>query len=225
MKDILLKKILYTKIESYPWEHFIIKNFLPDNFYQNLIEELLNTIDPVFLQQKINSNNHRGPATTRTSLINNKQVHIYNLFKTMNSTDIKNSIINKFDICIHKLKDNKYCVGDINEYYYDISTFGHKYKVHRDSQRKLVTIVLHLATKGDDITLGTRMYPPVKHVKSLDWETDCVKITPYEPNTLVVFPPDKSKNKRSNHAMGHTSQKTKYRKNILTFFPLINNSI
>ena len=69
------------------------------------------------------------------------------------------------------------------------------------------------------------MYPPVKHVKSLDWETDCVKITPYEPNTLVVFPPDKSKNKRSNHAMGHTSQKTKYRKNILTFFPLINNSI
>jgi len=221
--EYYLNKIENSDIITEPWDHIIIKDFLLDDFYSNLINELNSTFCLDTLEKNMDKGIRTGPATLRTPVIESKKQYIKNYFDILQQPDIKTSIISKFDICIRKIQNNYNKVGNIQEGYYDISTIGHKYRVHRDSKYKLVTLVLHLAEEGDDITLGTRMYPPIKDAESLDWEKDCIKITPYIPNCLIIFPSNKHTNKCTNHSMGHTSEKTKFRKNLITFYPLLVN--
>lgn len=216
-----LEKLHNSQIIIDPWEHIFIENFLPEDFYKNLVNMLNGLKSKDFftsLQEKIPSS---GPASFRLPVYDSNIDCIKDYFTMFDSDEFKKSIISKFDICKRKIAGDFTRIGSIQEGYYDVSTYGHKYRVHRDSKYKLVTIVFHLAEPGDDVTLGTRMYPPTKDVESLDWEKDCVKITEYKPNSLLIFPSNKHTNKCTNHAMGHTSKITTFRKNLITFYPLL----
>jgi len=235
--EYCLNKLENSNIITEPWDHLIIKDFLPADFYINLISELDTTPQQHRLEKNIAKQLPAGqlpaeqlpagPATLRTHVVSSKydiqpkKQYIKNYFNMLQQPDIRTSIISKFDISMRKIQNNYNNVGNIQQGCYDISTIGHKYRVHRDSQNKLVTMILYLAEEGDDITLGTRIYPPVRDIRSLDWEKDCVKIIPYMPNCLVIFPSNKHTNKCTNHAMGHASKKTKFRKTLVTFYPHI----
>ena len=104
---------------------------------------------------------------------------------------------------------------------YDITTQGHTYRVHTDRWNKVITIIFYLADKDDDVSLGTRLYSSEKRPEEINWDVDCIKTIPYIPNTVCMFAPDSQPKQWTNHAMGHTSTQTKYRKTVMHFYRAI----
>ena len=44
-KDYVLDKVLNTQITVEPWKHLIIKDFLPNNFYNAVKQEISNYLE------------------------------------------------------------------------------------------------------------------------------------------------------------------------------------
>ena len=38
-KEYVLEKIINARVNNDPWDHVVIKNFLPKSFYENLVKE------------------------------------------------------------------------------------------------------------------------------------------------------------------------------------------
>ena len=110
--EYCFNKLENSNIIIEPWDHLIIKDFLPADFYINLISELDTTPQQHQLEKNIAKQRRAGPATLRTHVISSKhdiqpkKQYIKNYFNMLQQPDIKTSIISKFDICMRKIQNN-----------------------------------------------------------------------------------------------------------------------
>ena len=211
--DYVYNQINNIEIISKPWPHAIINNFLPEDLYESIIAEL-----PL-----IYPFSHCKKAKRKRFTILNDNLSSVSKYKNLTEYQdiichkkIQNLLICKFENATRKITNYNLKIDPLGMY--DITTHGHVYRVHTDRWNKLITIIFYLADKDDDPLLGTRLYSSEKKSKELDWDNDCVKIVPYISNTACIFAPDSQPKQWTNHAMGHNSKQTKYRKTIMHFY-------
>ena len=180
-----------------------VEDFLPWPIYDKVDKETSSLIDPTALDR-------------RTTVLLSPSNDLCKVFK---DKSVQNLLLEKF-------KNSGMC-GEVPQptilgtyIVYDVQPPGFVYKIHIDSMTKILSIIFYLASKDDDESLGTRLYPGDKKAKHLNVYTDCVKIAPYKPNTILCFSRNDPKFNPSkywtNHAMINSS--TKQRRSIQIFY-------
>ena len=214
-KEYILNKILTSEVSSEPWKHMIIKDFLPEDLYLGIKQE----ISPYLKRKEIDNKWMRSFANLYNKSVNfqpdkNTHPHLYEYFKILSDIEIENAIkqrVNLNDYHTNELSIDMWSALDINK-------SGLVYDVHQDHGSKMHTLVHYLADEGDDETLGTSLYTANEDYTELDTTKDFVKCAPYLPNTVIIFSPCTKKGFMTNHAMFNLSKTTIYRKTIQTFW-------
>lgn len=169
---INVKEIKLSKLYKIPWEHLIVDNFLDDDVFKQITEEL---------------------QITQKTLINQKRntdgwwpFHLENMGVSKKTTDlimeINREILDNTYI-IEKFSDaSKSTIG-----YYSIPRFNFthpfiKEEIHDDSGDKTVVILLYLAPEN---SIGTNLYTK-NTLSSLS------KTIEWKPNRAVFFAPKKN---------------------------------
>jgi len=219
-KDHVLNKILTTEVQTDPWRHMVIDDLLPELLYQGIKNEVKE-------HEKTMSETEakRGYAVTINRSVNvwpdqETNPNLYEYYKILTDQDIEFAI--KKQVNINDYHDNKPSKDMWSSY--DIQERGFTYEVHADREEKIHTLVHYLADPGDDDTLGTTLYSPdiesnkQRRTVKLNTQKDYLKRAKYLPNSAILFSPCEKKGLITNHAMFHTSQQTKFRKTLQTFW-------
>lgn len=90
--------------------------------------------------------------------------------------------------------------------------------MHPDLEEKLITMIHYFADFGDDKSLGTKLYTPLKEGKNLSVLDDIITSAPYLPNSVCIFSPSSKVGSATNHSYLNTSKQVMYRKSIQTFY-------
>lgn len=207
-KDYVLDKVLNTQITVEPWKHLIIKDFLPNNFYNAVKQEISNYLENPILKQK--------------------NIRAYHIFanhsvglmpKTPNLLEYYNILLD--ESVISAIKDKLEVSQHPKDFYSELNLFtrGYNYgEIHPDRSDKLITMLHYLAEEGDDQSLGTFLYSPNKDGSELDVFKDKVASAPYISNCVCFFAPKDSKNFKTNHCMANNSKTTFLRSSFQTFW-------
>jgi len=248
--DFAREKMSQASLTTDPWDYLYVENFLPEEFYNKFDKETMSLLNhdkiqnnarrrvciydtrnsdkDVSMETNTRKNwlNKDWPSTRRTDTAENAMPYSHKFCKIFEDKVFR-------DILLAKFKNSGRC-GDrpqpkITGTYatYDVQTPPFKYKVHGEAGQKILSILVYLATKGDDESLGTRIYPGHTVPDRLDFDKDCVKIIPYRPNSIFLFSrtndiwhdSDGVKHRKiSNHAMQNNSTKTRLRRSIQLFY-------
>jgi hypothetical protein len=213
-KDYVLKKILNTKVQTDPWKHMVVYDFLPESLYQGIVSEAKK------YEETMNEKNAgRGYVVTINKSVDvwpDKEINpnLYQYYKILTDADVEFAI--KKQVNVEDIHENKLSKDLWSSY--DIQKSGFIYEVHPDREEKIHTLVHYLADPGDDITLGTTLYSSSIESNKLKTETDYLKRAKYFPNSAILFSPCEKKGLTTNHAMFHTSKQTEFRKTLQTFW-------
>lgn len=206
--EYVLEKITNSKIDTYPWDHIIIKDFLPKSFYQNLIKETEKYTKREELKQ---------PNVRAYHIYANKSISLFpdspflkEYYDILLDKDIMRAIKSKLSIT--KTPEDFY--SELN-----LFTQGYNYgEIHPDRSDKAITMLHYLADEGDDDSIGTLLYTPYKNGNQLDVFNDCLKSSPYISNCVLFFAPKDGKDFKTNHCMANKSEQTFLRKSFQTFW-------
>lgn len=253
------ERISQSPLTTDPWDYLYVENFLPEEFYDELSKETMSLLNHDELKKnektKVSLYDTRKSDEDQSMKNNVEKVcrggdlgvnwlgstrpdHALDVlprasefFKIFNDKVFR-------DLLSVKFKNSGRC-GTVPQpkltctyAAYDVHTPGYTYKIHCDSGKKILSIIFYLAAKGDDESLGTRIYPGHIVPGDLDYDKDCVKILPYKPNSIFFFSRTNEKwkdddgverMKISNHAVQHKSTKTYLRRTIqLCFMDRLN---
>jgi len=213
-KDYILKKILHAEVQTEPWKHMIIDDFLPEPLYQAIVIETRE-----YEQVMDKKNADRGYVVTINKSIDvwpDKEINpnLYEYYKILTDADVEFAI--KKQVNVENIHENKLSKDLWSSY--DIQKSGFTYAVHPDREEKIHTLVHYLADAGDDSTLGTTLYSSNVESNKLNTQEDYLKRARYLPNSAILFSPCEKKGFMTNHAMFHTSKQTKFRKTLQTFW-------
>jgi len=207
-KEYVLEKITNSKIDTYPWDHIIIKDFLPKSFYQNLIKETEKYTKRKELKQP-NVRAYHIYANKSISLFPNSPF-LKEYYDILLDKDIMDAIESKLSIT----KSPKDFYSELN-----LFTQGYNYgEIHPDRSDKAITMLHYLADEDDDDSIGTLLYTPYKDGRQLDVFKDCLKSSPYISNCVLFFAPKDGKDFKTNHCMANKSKQTFLRKSFQTFW-------
>lgn len=207
-KEYVHNRILKSEVSTNPWNHLIIKDFLPEDLYNGVKEETLKYTQNSVLEKTnvrafhiyVNESVNVFPSTP----------YLKEYYDILLNSDIVNTIKSKLSIN----QNHKDFYSELN-----LFTKGYVYdEIHPDRSDKLITMLHYLANEGDDESLGTMLYPPDKDGTKMDVFKDCVKSAPYIGNTVCLFTPNDSKEYKTNHCMANQSDKTFLRKSFQTFW-------
>ena len=207
-KEFVLNKILNTEVSEDPWKHLIIKDFLPNDLYNGVKDEIsFYTKDPVLKRKNIRAyhifaNQSVGLIPQTPSLL-----EYYNILL---DESIINAIKSKLPVSQHP-----------KDFYSELNLFtqGYNYgEIHPDRSDKLITMLHYLAEEGDDESLGTFLYDPYKDDSELDVFKDKISSAPYISNCACLFAPKDTKEFKTNHCMANNSDKTFLRSSFQTFW-------
>ena len=217
-KEYVLDKILNSEVSTYPWKHLIIKDFLPQSFYEAIKRETNLYVE----SDKVKSKVEKGKRAYRVNI--NKSVGVFpkksetNLTEYYNillDSDIENAIKEKvFVEGYHKITESVDMYGT-----FDIMTSGFTYdEVHPDHESKMITMIHYFADDNNDKDIGTTLYSPNKDGSKLSVTDDILSNAPYIPNCVLFFAPCWKRGHISNHSMMHHSNKTKFRQTMQNFW-------
>ena len=210
-------RILQSSLSIEPWDHLYVEDFLPGPIYDKVDKETSSLINLTDLSKR--KQLALSPSNDFCKVFKDKSVQ---------------------DLLFEKFKSSGKC-GEVPQptikkarIAYDVQPPGYRYRVHNDAPWKILSIIFYLAAKDDDEELGTRLYPgdkpphtivslrrkPHKKIHNFNIHTDCVKISPYKPNAILIFSrndPILNPSKYwTNHAMINSS--TKCRRSIQVFY-------
>jgi len=252
--ELARERISQSSLTTDPWDYLYVENFLPEEFYDELSKETMSLLNHDELKEhsktkvclydtrksdedeSMKNNVDKvcpGGDIGATWLGSTRPDHALDVlprasdfFKVFNDKVFR-------DLLLVKFKNSGRCgthpQPKITSTYvaYDVHTPGYRYKIHGDSGQKILSMIFYLATKGDDESLGTRIYPGHTRCDDLDFDKDCVKTLPYKPNSILIFSRTNEKWKDangverikiSNHAVRHKSTKTRLRRCIQICF-------
>jgi hypothetical protein len=209
-KEHVLNKILNSEITSDPWDHLIIKDFLPQSLYNGVVKET---------EEYTKNKKLKKPNIRAYHIYVNKSVSVYP--STPFLKEYYDILLD--DLIVESLKKKLSLKQELCDLYSELNMFtkGYVYdEIHPDRCDKAITMLHYLADEGDDESLGTFLYTPHKHGKNLDVFNDRVASSPYVGNCVLFFVPQDTKNPfyRTNHCMANKSDTTFLRKSFQTFW-------
>ena len=207
-KEYVLDKITNSKIDKDPWDHIIIKDFLPKSLYENIVKET----EEYTKREELKKTNIRAYHIYVTKSIplfpNSPSLKEY--YDILLDKDISNAIENKLSVS-----------SSPKDFYSELNLFtqGYNYgEIHPDRSDKAITMLHYLADEGDDDSIGTLLYTPYKDGNQLDVFKDCLKSSPYISNCVLFFAPKDEKGFKTNHCMANKSKQTFLRKSFQNFW-------
>ena len=160
LKEYLLNKIFNAKIESEPFSHIVIDDFLPEEYIENFsnLPNYNEIDDNVYFQDKKHSkksvaDNHPN-KTNYQSLLDKSELfkEFDNLFKQDNS--LKNSIFEKFsDDLKNSLVQDYKTFETSTSLNYSVSIPGYSKEIHVDRREHLINILLYVSDNNDSANL------------------------------------------------------------------------
>ena len=207
-KEYVLSKIVDTKIHSEPWNHIIIKDFLPQSLYDNIKQETLEYTDKIELTKR----NVRAYHIYANQSISHfpSTPYLQEYYDILLDKDIVEALTDKLSLAELPI-----------DFYSELNLFtqGYNYgEIHPDRSDKVITMLHYLAEEGDDESIGTLLYTPHKPGSKLDVFDDCLKSAPYISNCALFFAPRDEEDFRTNHCMANKSETTFLRKSFQTFW-------
>ena len=207
-KEYVLNKINNSKIDKDPWDHIIIKDFLPKSLYENIVKET----EKYTKKAELNRTNIRAYHiyANRSISLFPSTPYLKEYYNILLDKDISNAIENKLSVS-----------PSPKDFYSELNLFtqGYNYgEIHPDRSDKAITMLHYLADKGDDESIGTLLYTPYKDGNKLDVFKDCLKSSPYISNCVLLFAPKDGKDFKTNHCMANKSKHTFLRKSFQTFW-------
>jgi len=206
-KDYVLEKINNSVIDNDPWDHIVIKDFLPKTFYENMVKET----EEYTTAESLKQSNIRA-----YHIYVNKSVSVFpstpylkEYYDLLLDKDISSAIEKKLSVSTSP-----------KDFYSELNLFtqGYNYgEIHPDRSDKAITMLHYLADEGDDESIGTLLYTPHKDGRHLDVFKDCLKSSPYITNCVLLFAP-KDGAYKTNHCMANKSEHTFLRKSFQTFW-------
>ena len=206
-KEYILEKITNAIIDNDPWDHVVIKNFLPESFYNDIVKET----EKYTKREELKKSNIRA-----YHIYVNKSVSVFpdspalkEYYDILLDKDITNAIETKLSVPTSP-----------KDFYSELNLFtqGYNYgEIHPDRSDKAITMLHYLADEGDDESIGTLLYTPHKDGRHLDVFKDCLKSSPYITNCVLLFAP-KDGAYKTNHCMANKSEHTFLRKSFQTFW-------
>jgi hypothetical protein len=207
-KSYVINKILDSKVIRDPWEHIIIKDFLPAPLYKNMLAETEEYTKSSKLKQS-NVRAYHIYVNNSISLIPSTP-YLNEYYKILLDSEFIEALTKKLSVS----NTPKDMYSELN-----LFTQGYNYgEIHPDRSDKAITMLHYLADDGDDEGIGTMLYTPFKDGKNLDVFKDCLKISPYVKNCVLFFAPKDGKDFKTNHCMANKSKTTFLRKSFQTFY-------
>ena len=217
LKKYVLDRINSTEIQTHPWKHLIIDNFLPEELYLGIkteTDEYLNKAKKLNIKDRayhtnVNLSKKRYPDQKT-------QPYLFEYYNILSDQEVELAIKDRVNLegyHTNNLSKDMYSTFDIQRsgFVYD--------SVHPDHEQKIHTLVHYLADEGDDDSLGTTMYSPNIPGEKQNLKTDYVQRAKYKSNSALLFSPCQHKlGYLTNHGMLHLSTKTEYRKSLQTFW-------
>ena len=214
-KDYILDKIVNSEVSNEPWKHLIIKDFLPNDFYNAIKEEISQyRSEPRLKQEKVRA----------FHIFYNKSVNCRPDPDTPNLLEYYNILLDQdiFTAMREKLPIFNFAKEETFRDFYsqlDFFTKGFNYgEIHTDRNDKLMTMIHYLAEEGDDELLGTFFYPADRNASDLDVYRDKVKIAPYIKNCVCIFSPYDTPKLKTNHCMTNKSDRTFLRNSFINIW-------
>tara|TARA_Y100000816_G_C26108368_1_gene590163 strand:- start:4313 stop:5005 length:693 start_codon:yes stop_codon:yes gene_type:complete len=207
-KKYVLNQIKNSDVSNEPWSHLIVKNFLPKDLYDGVIQET--------------------EQYTQNSALKKPNIRAYHIYVNQSASVFPDTPFLKeyYDILLDKdvlrVIENKLSVLiSPKDFYSELNLFtqGYNYgEIHPDRSDKAITMLHYLADDGDDDSIGTLLYTPYKNGNQLDVFKDCIKSAPYVSNCVLLFAPKDEKGFKTNHCMANKSKDTFLRKSFQTFW-------
>tara|TARA_B110000285_G_C15111803_1_gene611564 strand:+ start:422 stop:1129 length:708 start_codon:yes stop_codon:yes gene_type:complete len=207
-KEYVLSKIIDVEVTDEPWNHIVIKDFLPQILYDNIKQETMEYTD----RDEVKESNIRA-------------YHIY-ANESISHFPSTPYLKEYYDILLDKdivkaLSDKLLLAQPPIDFYSELNLFtqGYNYgEIHPDRSDKVITMLHYLADEGDDESIGTLMYTPYEKGNNLDVFDDCIKSAPYISNCALFFSPRDGEDFKTNHCMANKSETTFLRKSFQTFW-------
>ena len=139
-KEYVLEKIINARVNNDPWDHVVIKNFLPKSFYENLVKETEEYTKREELKQS-NIRAYHIYVNKSISLFPNSPF-LKEYYNILLDKDISEAIESKLSIIISP-----------KDFYSELNLFtqGYNYgEIHPDRSDKTITMLHYLADDGDD---------------------------------------------------------------------------
>ena len=215
MIEEILKNFKKQNIDYTPFAHKVISNIFPENFYQELIENLPSKehYTPINKTGRVSSN---YPAERFIFELNNETISKLNIkqqkifgeiIKIFINPTFFNVIANEFNDVINKRisefsEDEKKMFGTSNFQFTIGSSLikdvtQYKLGVHTDSPSKFITFLFYIPEDESLKDLGTALYEPkdkdfhkkneIKGHYNIN-DFNMVKKVNFLPNTLFIFP-------------------------------------
>lgn len=175
------------KIYNDPWKHVVIDNFLPDNIYNELMENREDFIE-LYKQTYHTTTHHfawnyqKDHYSHGVNALNPNKFHkyvkqfpnlescylnLYNFFSDTHDSFIKD---------VYSIFHNDY--PERFSYSVQIQNKDYQYKIHTDSMRKKITTLVYLSEKN----IGTYLYKS----KDQDYNKPTKEVE-WKPNRAMVF--------------------------------------
>jgi len=213
----LIKQINISKINTNPFEHIFVENIFPSNFYSDLINNLpeLSEYTPIketgTVGENYSAERYIINFDQSTRFAGKRFQQVYNiLIEALTSKDIFNSITNKFIKTINdriiKFSNKERMKFGSSNFDFDLRAALVKDQTmyslgaHTDSIAKYMTFLFYLPKNNSMEYIGTSLFAPKKDYKSNDFHSqhysdketkkffDEVKICPFRPNSVLIFP-------------------------------------
>ncbi len=217
IEEHLIKKILNTKVDQAPFEHVFIENIFPNDFYEQLVNNLPNLSEYTAIKDTGTVGQN---YSSERYIINFEQ---NTKFENINFTNLYNKLINVltskklFDtVSSHFLKSIKKRVENFSEKEkekFGLSNFKFdlraalvkdltKYSLgaHTDSISKYITFLFYLPKDNSIENIGTSLFKPKKERENYNFHSnhytdeetkeifDEVKMCPFKKNSVLIFP-------------------------------------
>ena len=229
-KEYILNKILESEVSYDPWKHLIIKDFLPQSFYDGILNETSVYVN----KEEMKGTEGKGARAYHVNI--NKSInrfpdksnepYLTEYYNILMDEDVEKAIRDKVMLKdYHKNEPSVDMWGS-----FDIQTSGFVYdEVHPDHEMKMITMLHYLPENEDDESLGTLLYSPDKN-RTIDKrfkytermkdrvENKILSHAPFLPNHVLLFAPCWKEGYVTNHSMMHKSNKTIFRKTLQTFW-------
>tara|TARA_Y100001970_G_scaffold183999_1_gene223775 strand:- start:317 stop:985 length:669 start_codon:yes stop_codon:yes gene_type:complete len=222
MLNYILNKITKKNLYLNPYPHIIIENFLPDEFYNNLVNNYPN-INNFKSQQDITG--RKKDSKERFILYMNKKEDFLKLnnneknawLSYQNIIGSEKFLNHIFSIFNKKKPDNFYSEIQI---IYDFKNY--EITPHCD-KAKLLTCLFYMPDNNNYSNFGTELYTPSSSgniiSKKFNKKFNLVKKAPFTKNTLLIFIPEINK---TWHGVSKIEKKIE-RKTIQTFLKPVKN--
>lgn len=215
----ICKKLQEVEIENYPYSHKFVENIFPEYEYIKILKNLPDREfykSKVELDKKAKDENYSPERyeflinkDNLNLLTNEKKEFWYNLYKSLYSLKIQNTVLDVFKETIgNRLKNltetEKNKIGIKNYRVTKRATIVKDFKkyhlgAHTDNAKKLITFLFYLPKDNSLESLGTSIYAckpefdPLKIDRHLSADEtkknfDKIKTFKFIPNSLLIFP-------------------------------------